>query len=109
MMAVNHRRHKQLPKALNLIKRLQTQMIEFERQLGPAKGPVQLELPEEAGAIGMVRSLLVLECEETEGTLQRELSKLKNINNRVTKIVKRGGKLKAKLYAKVHVGDKPRL
>ncbi|GJX91358.1 putative reverse transcriptase domain-containing protein, partial [Tanacetum coccineum] len=34
--------------ALKLIKRLQTQMAEFERQQGPAKGLAQPELPEEA-------------------------------------------------------------
>ncbi|GJR36199.1 hypothetical protein Tco_1211883 [Tanacetum coccineum] len=43
-------RQKQLTEALKLIKRLQTQMAEFERQQGPAKGPVQPELPEEAGS-----------------------------------------------------------
>ncbi|GJW66565.1 putative reverse transcriptase domain-containing protein [Tanacetum coccineum] len=41
---------KQLTEALKLIKRLQTQMTEFERQQGPAKGPAQPELPEEAGS-----------------------------------------------------------
>ncbi|GJV13123.1 hypothetical protein Tco_1354664 [Tanacetum coccineum] len=43
-------RQKQLTEALKLIKRLQTQMAEFERQQGPAKGPAQPELPEEAGS-----------------------------------------------------------
>ncbi|GKA22656.1 hypothetical protein Tco_0708618 [Tanacetum coccineum] len=43
-------RAKSTHKALKLIKRLQTQMTEFERQQGPAKGPTQLELPEEAGS-----------------------------------------------------------
>ncbi|GKE78264.1 hypothetical protein Tco_1544384 [Tanacetum coccineum] len=43
-------RQKQLIEALKLIKRLQTQMAEFERQQGPAKGPVQPELPKEAGS-----------------------------------------------------------
>ncbi|GJS95364.1 hypothetical protein Tco_0802332 [Tanacetum coccineum] len=50
MLAADHRRQKQLTKALKLIKRLQTQMAEFERQQGPAKGPTQPELPEEAGS-----------------------------------------------------------
>ncbi|GJZ53307.1 hypothetical protein Tco_0608192 [Tanacetum coccineum] len=49
MLAANHRRQKQLTKALKLIKRLQTHMTEFERQQGPAKGPAQPELSEEAG------------------------------------------------------------
>ncbi|GJV94581.1 putative reverse transcriptase domain-containing protein [Tanacetum coccineum] len=48
MLAADHRRQKQLTEALKLIKRLQTQMAEFERQQGPAKGPAQPELPEEA-------------------------------------------------------------
>ncbi|GKA05094.1 putative reverse transcriptase domain-containing protein [Tanacetum coccineum] len=48
MLAANHKRQKQLTEALKLIKRLQTQMTEFERQQGPAKGPAQPELPEEA-------------------------------------------------------------
>ncbi|GJW90647.1 hypothetical protein Tco_0168200 [Tanacetum coccineum] len=33
-----------------LLKRLQTQMTEFERQRGPAKGPTQPDAPEEAGS-----------------------------------------------------------
>ncbi|GJX83781.1 putative reverse transcriptase domain-containing protein [Tanacetum coccineum] len=35
--------------ALKLLKRLHTQMIEFERQQGPTKGPAQPDAPEEAG------------------------------------------------------------
>ncbi|GKC35789.1 hypothetical protein Tco_1048173 [Tanacetum coccineum] len=50
MLAVDHRRQKQLIEALKLIKRFQTQMTEFKRQQGPAKGPAQPELPEEAGS-----------------------------------------------------------
>ncbi|GJX11740.1 reverse transcriptase domain-containing protein [Tanacetum coccineum] len=48
MLVADHRRQKQLTEALKLIKRLQTQMTEFERQQGPAKGPAQPELPKEA-------------------------------------------------------------
>ncbi|GJR07579.1 hypothetical protein Tco_0790231 [Tanacetum coccineum] len=50
VMSLHHRRQKQFTEALKLIKRLQTQMAEFERQQGPAKGPAQPELPEEAGS-----------------------------------------------------------
>ncbi|GKE80735.1 hypothetical protein Tco_1550735, partial [Tanacetum coccineum] len=50
MLVADHMRQKQLTEALKLIKRLQTQMAEFERQQGPAKGPAQPELPEEAGS-----------------------------------------------------------
>ncbi|GJW85764.1 hypothetical protein Tco_0158909 [Tanacetum coccineum] len=45
-----HRGQEQLTKALKLVKRLQTQMAELQRQQGPAKGPAQPELPEEAGS-----------------------------------------------------------
>ncbi|GJR73743.1 putative reverse transcriptase domain-containing protein [Tanacetum coccineum] len=48
MLAADHKRQKQLTEALKLIKRLQTQMAEFKRQQGPAKGPTQPELLEEA-------------------------------------------------------------
>ncbi|GKF06178.1 hypothetical protein Tco_0036846, partial [Tanacetum coccineum] len=50
ILVADHRRQKQLTEALKLIKRLQTQMVEFKRQQGPAKGPAQPELPEEAGS-----------------------------------------------------------
>ncbi|GKF03127.1 hypothetical protein Tco_0030050 [Tanacetum coccineum] len=43
-------RHAQFIEALNLLKRLQTQMTEFERQQGPAKGPAQPDAPEEASS-----------------------------------------------------------
>ncbi|GKD96837.1 hypothetical protein Tco_1380734 [Tanacetum coccineum] len=38
MMAADRKRQKQFIEALKLLKRLQTQMTEFERQKGPAKG-----------------------------------------------------------------------
>ncbi|GJR17854.1 hypothetical protein Tco_0966381 [Tanacetum coccineum] len=38
------------PLGYKLLKRLQTQMTEFERQQGPAKGPAQPDAPEEAGS-----------------------------------------------------------
>ncbi|GJW13008.1 hypothetical protein Tco_0017141 [Tanacetum coccineum] len=50
MLAADHKRQVQLTKALKLVKRLQTQMEELQRQQGPAKGPAQPELPEEAGS-----------------------------------------------------------
>ncbi|GJR67060.1 hypothetical protein Tco_0013125 [Tanacetum coccineum] len=50
MLAANHKRQVQLIKALKLVKRLQTQMAELLRQQGPAKGPTQPELPEEASS-----------------------------------------------------------
>ncbi|GJZ88383.1 hypothetical protein Tco_0660165, partial [Tanacetum coccineum] len=48
--AADRRRQKQFIEALKLLKRLQTQMTEFERQQGPAKGPAQPDAPEEAGS-----------------------------------------------------------
>ncbi|GKD14845.1 hypothetical protein Tco_1199252 [Tanacetum coccineum] len=50
MLVADRRRQKQFIEALKLLKRLQTQMTEFKRQQGPAKGPAQLDAPEEAGS-----------------------------------------------------------
>ncbi|GJW43344.1 hypothetical protein Tco_0072143, partial [Tanacetum coccineum] len=50
MDAADHRRQAQFIEALKLPKRLQTQMTEFERQQGPAKGPAQPDALEEAGS-----------------------------------------------------------
>ncbi|GJZ13499.1 hypothetical protein Tco_0548729 [Tanacetum coccineum] len=50
MLAADRWRQKQFIEALKLLKRLQTQMTEFERQQGPAKGPTQPDAPEEAGS-----------------------------------------------------------
>ncbi|GJY41901.1 hypothetical protein Tco_0429171, partial [Tanacetum coccineum] len=41
MLAVDHKRQVRLTKALKLVKRLQTQMAELQRQQGPSKGPAQ--------------------------------------------------------------------
>ncbi|GJU88911.1 hypothetical protein Tco_1301334, partial [Tanacetum coccineum] len=50
VMSLHRRRQKQFIEILKLLKRLQTQMTEFEIQQGPAKGPAQLDAPEEAGS-----------------------------------------------------------
>ncbi|GJX47275.1 hypothetical protein Tco_0272465 [Tanacetum coccineum] len=50
LKATNRRRQAQFIEALKLLKRLQTQMIKFESQQGPAKGPAQPDAPEEAGS-----------------------------------------------------------
>ncbi|GKF61694.1 hypothetical protein Tco_0181748 [Tanacetum coccineum] len=50
MLQENHQRQVQLTKALKLLKGLQTQMVEFQRQHGPAKGPTQPDAPGEAGS-----------------------------------------------------------
>ncbi|GJZ68793.1 reverse transcriptase domain-containing protein [Tanacetum coccineum] len=50
LLAADCRRQAQFIKALKLLKRLQTQMTEFKRQQGPAKGPAQPDAPEEAGS-----------------------------------------------------------
>nr|GEX12164.1 hypothetical protein [Tanacetum cinerariifolium] len=39
LLAADHKRQVQLTKALRLLKGLQTQMIEFQKHHGPAKGP----------------------------------------------------------------------
>ncbi|GKG17530.1 hypothetical protein Tco_0362487, partial [Tanacetum coccineum] len=39
ILAANYRRQRQLTEALKLVKSLQTQMAELQRQQGPAKGP----------------------------------------------------------------------
>ncbi|GJS64199.1 putative reverse transcriptase domain-containing protein [Tanacetum coccineum] len=48
LLAADHMRQAQFIEALKLLKRLQTQMTEFERQQRPAKGPAQPDAPEEA-------------------------------------------------------------
>ncbi|GJS08091.1 hypothetical protein Tco_0364887 [Tanacetum coccineum] len=50
MLQANHQRQVQLTTALKLLKGLQTQMVEFQRQHGPAKGPAQPDAPGEAGS-----------------------------------------------------------
>ncbi|GKC13213.1 hypothetical protein Tco_1009995, partial [Tanacetum coccineum] len=50
LMAADRRRQAQFIKALKLLKRLQTQMTEFQRQQGPAKGPAQPDAPKEASS-----------------------------------------------------------
>ncbi|GJT09843.1 putative reverse transcriptase domain-containing protein [Tanacetum coccineum] len=50
LLAADRRRQAQFIEALKLLKRLQTQMTEFESQQGPAKGPAQPDAPEEAGS-----------------------------------------------------------
>ncbi|GJU51822.1 hypothetical protein Tco_1221377 [Tanacetum coccineum] len=50
LLAADRRRQAQFIEALKLLKGLQTQMTEFQRQQGPAKGPAQPDAPEEAGS-----------------------------------------------------------
>ncbi|GJX97705.1 putative reverse transcriptase domain-containing protein [Tanacetum coccineum] len=50
LLAEDRRRQAQFIEALKLLKGLQTQMTEFQRQQGPAKGPAQPDAPEEAGS-----------------------------------------------------------
>ncbi|GJW24765.1 hypothetical protein Tco_0038576 [Tanacetum coccineum] len=50
LLAADHQRQVQLTKALKLLKGLQTQMAEFQRHHGPAKGPAQPHTPGEAGS-----------------------------------------------------------
>ncbi|GJT31764.1 putative ribonuclease H-like domain-containing protein [Tanacetum coccineum] len=48
--AADRRRQAQFIEVLKLMKRLQTQMTEFQRQHVPAKGPAQPDAPKEAGS-----------------------------------------------------------
>ncbi|GJZ79197.1 hypothetical protein Tco_0644034 [Tanacetum coccineum] len=50
LLAADYQRQVQLTKALKLLKGLQTQMAEFQRQYGLAKGPAQPDAPGEAGS-----------------------------------------------------------
>ncbi|GJR55152.1 putative reverse transcriptase domain-containing protein [Tanacetum coccineum] len=50
MLQADYQRQVQLAEALKLLKGLQTQMVEFQRQHGPAKGPAQPDAPGEAGS-----------------------------------------------------------
>ncbi|GJR18707.1 hypothetical protein Tco_0967234 [Tanacetum coccineum] len=50
LLASDHKRQVQLTKTLRLLKGLQTQMVKFQRQHGPAKGPAQPDAPGEAGS-----------------------------------------------------------
>ncbi|GKF19470.1 hypothetical protein Tco_0068108, partial [Tanacetum coccineum] len=48
LLKADHQRQRQLVEALKIVKSLKTQMIELQRQQGPAKDPAEPELPEEA-------------------------------------------------------------
>ncbi|GJV94011.1 hypothetical protein Tco_1541824 [Tanacetum coccineum] len=50
LLKADHRRQRQLVEALKIVKSLKTQMIELQRQQGPAKDPAEPELPEEASS-----------------------------------------------------------
>ncbi|GJV97141.1 hypothetical protein Tco_1548718 [Tanacetum coccineum] len=50
LLKVDYRRQRQLVEALKIVKSLKTQMIELQRQQGPAKDPAEPELPEEASS-----------------------------------------------------------
>ncbi|GJS29419.1 hypothetical protein Tco_0490039 [Tanacetum coccineum] len=50
LLASDHKRQVQLTKTLRLLKGLQTQMVELQRQHGPAEGPSQPDAPGEAGS-----------------------------------------------------------
>ncbi|GJT76355.1 hypothetical protein Tco_1043080 [Tanacetum coccineum] len=50
MLQADYQRQVQLAEALKLLKGLQTQMVEFQRQHGPVKGLAQPDAPGEAGS-----------------------------------------------------------
>ncbi|GJX69553.1 hypothetical protein Tco_0305280 [Tanacetum coccineum] len=50
LLKADYRRQRQLVETLKIVKSLKTQMIELQRQQGPAKDPAEPELPEEASS-----------------------------------------------------------
>ncbi|GJT03436.1 putative reverse transcriptase domain-containing protein [Tanacetum coccineum] len=50
LLKTDYRRQRQLVETLKIVKSLKAQMIEIQRQQGPAKEPAEPELPEEAGS-----------------------------------------------------------
>ncbi|GJZ47799.1 hypothetical protein Tco_0601631 [Tanacetum coccineum] len=48
LLKADYQRQRQLVETLKIVKSLKTQMIELQRQQGPAKDPAEPELPEEA-------------------------------------------------------------
>ncbi|GKE83529.1 hypothetical protein Tco_1557271 [Tanacetum coccineum] len=50
LLKADYQRQRQLVETLKIVKSLKTQMIELQRQHGPAKDPAEPELPEEANS-----------------------------------------------------------
>ncbi|GJW12269.1 hypothetical protein Tco_1578096 [Tanacetum coccineum] len=50
LLKADYRRQRQLVETLKIVKSLKAQMIEIQRQQGPAKDPAEPELPEEAAS-----------------------------------------------------------
>ncbi|GKF04182.1 hypothetical protein Tco_0034850 [Tanacetum coccineum] len=50
LRATDHTRQPQIVEALRLISTLQTQVTALQRQQGPARGPAQPDVSEEAGS-----------------------------------------------------------
>ncbi|GJX50325.1 hypothetical protein Tco_0277170 [Tanacetum coccineum] len=50
LLKADHRRQRHLVETLKIVKSLKTQMIELQRQQGPAKDPAEPELPAEASS-----------------------------------------------------------
>ncbi|GJQ99941.1 hypothetical protein Tco_0522926 [Tanacetum coccineum] len=59
LLTSDHKRQVQLTKTLRLLKGLQTQMVEFQRQHGPAEGPSQPDAPGEGGEVLELLPVLV--------------------------------------------------
>ncbi|GJU95465.1 hypothetical protein Tco_1320221 [Tanacetum coccineum] len=85
MLQADYQRQVQLTKALELLKGLQTQMAEFQRQLGPAKGPAQPDAPGEAATqyrsfvqMASFKRLLRLAKHGFVGTMDTEIRRRRN-------------------------------
>ncbi|GJT40145.1 hypothetical protein Tco_0940010 [Tanacetum coccineum] len=93
LLAADHQRQVQLTKALKLLKGLQTQMAEFQRQHGPAKGPAQPDAPGEVAmivrgvtaALGqhvMQPGMAMIAILQERGHFKKDCPKLKNKTRR---------------------------
>ncbi|GJV70446.1 reverse transcriptase domain-containing protein [Tanacetum coccineum] len=87
LLASDHKRQVQLTKTLRLLKGLQTQMVEFQRQHGPAKGPAQPDAPGEAATQyrSFVQGKENTKALLTRGTAARDATR--NGNDSPTQIV----------------------
>ncbi|GJR12132.1 hypothetical protein Tco_0794784 [Tanacetum coccineum] len=73
LLEADRRRRAQFIAALKLLKALQTQMTEFQRQQGPAKGPAQPDAPEEAASKRITRSTPALAATNTTSVTNAQL------------------------------------
>ncbi|GJT19224.1 putative reverse transcriptase domain-containing protein [Tanacetum coccineum] len=98
MLAADHKRQVQLTKALKLVKRLQTQMADLQRQQGPAKGPAHQRGPHQ-------RMLEAIFYNIIPRAFQEGCPKLKSNNNHGNQ--GRNGNAPANVYVVGRAGTDP--